>query len=54
MRSLCEIVVPPWRVAMRHWREVLFSVMPRNAGSVAAFLRLPDNCIVELGTRVRI
>ena len=49
-----EIVVPTRRAAMAHWREVLFSVMSRNAGSVAAYFRLPDNCVVELGTRVQI
>ena len=26
----------------------------RNAGSVAEFFRLPDNAVVELGTRVQI
>jgi KUP system potassium uptake protein len=30
----------------------LFAAMSRNAGSAAAFLRLPANTVVELGTRV--
>ena len=28
--------------------------VPLNAGSVAAFFRLPDNCVIELGTRVQL
>ena len=39
---------------MAHWREALFAVMSRNAGSVADFFRLPNNCVIELGTRVQI
>ena len=39
---------------MRPWREKLFAFMARNAGNVADFLRLPDNCVIELGTRVQI
>ena len=49
-----EIVVPTRGAGMAHWREALFAVMSRNAGSVAAFFRLPDNCVIELGTRVQI
>ena len=37
-----------------HWREHLFAAMSRNAGSVARYFRLPDNSVVELGTRVQI
>jgi KUP system potassium uptake protein len=29
-------------------------VMARNAGSVAGYFRLPNNCVIELGTRVQI
>jgi KUP system potassium uptake protein len=39
---------------MVRWRDALFTLMSRNAGSIADFLRLPDNCVVELGTRVQI
>jgi KUP system potassium uptake protein len=39
---------------MAHWREALFAAMLRNAGSVAGFFRLPNNCVIELGTRVQI
>jgi KUP system potassium uptake protein len=49
-----EIVVPTRNAGMAHWREALFAVMSRNAGSVADFFRLPHNCVIELGTRVQI
>jgi len=39
---------------MAHWRDKLFAAMSRNAGSVASFFRLPNNCVIELGTRVQI
>jgi KUP system potassium uptake protein len=48
-----ETVVPTRGGAWR-WRERLFAAMSRNAGSVATFFRLPDNAVVELGTRVQI
>ncbi|MDO9216118.1 MAG: potassium transporter Kup [Lacisediminimonas sp.] len=49
-----EIVVPTRGAGMARWREALFAVMSRNAGSVADFFRLPNNCVIELGTRVQI
>ncbi|MDQ6638398.1 MAG: KUP/HAK/KT family potassium transporter, partial [Pseudomonadota bacterium] len=49
-----EIVVPSRGTAMARWREVLFVAMSRNAGSVAEFFHLPDNCVIELGTRVQL
>lgn len=49
-----ETVVPTRGTGMAHWREALFAVMSRNAGSVAGFFRLPNNCVIELGTRVQI
>ena len=49
-----EIVVPTKGAGMAHWREALFAIMSRNAGSVAEFFRLPNNCVIELGTRVQI
>jgi KUP system potassium uptake protein len=39
---------------MALWREKLFAAMSRQAGGVAEFFRLPDNAVVELGTRVQI
>jgi KUP system potassium uptake protein len=49
-----EIVVPTKGAGMARWREALFALMSRNAGSVAGFFRLPNNCVIELGTRVQI
>lgn len=49
-----EIVVPTHGSGMTHWREALFATMSRNAGSVVTFFKLPDNGVVELGTRVLI
>ena len=49
-----EIVVPTKGAGMARWREALFALMSRNAGSVANFFRLPNNCVIELGTRVQI
>lgn len=49
-----ETIVPMHGSAMARWREALFALMSRNAGSVAGFFRLPNNCVIELGTRVQI
>ncbi|WP_210543453.1 potassium transporter Kup [Rhodoferax sp. PAMC 29310] len=49
-----EIVVPTKGAGMSHWREVCFAFMSRNAGSVSSFFQLPNNCVIELGTRVQI
>jgi KUP system potassium uptake protein len=46
--------VPTKGAGMAHWREALFALMSRNAGSVADFFHLPNNCVIELGTRVQI
>jgi len=49
-----DIIVPSRKGAMPRWRETLFATMARNAGNVSEFFRLPDNNVVELGTRVQI
>ena len=49
-----ETIVPTAGPGMAPWRERLFATMSRNAGSVVEFFRLPDNAVVELGTRVQI
>jgi KUP system potassium uptake protein len=49
-----ETVVPTHGSGMAHWRERLFAAMSRNAGSVVEFFRLPNNAVIELGTRVQI
>jgi KUP system potassium uptake protein len=49
-----EIIVPSPRATVARWRHKLFAAMSRNASSVADFFRLPDNCVVELGTRIQL
>jgi KUP system potassium uptake protein len=49
-----ETVVPTPGAGMAQWREKLFATMSRNAGGVVEFFHLPDNAVVELGTRVQI
>ncbi|SIK93827.1 Uncharacterised protein [Mycobacteroides abscessus subsp. abscessus] len=39
---------------MPDWQEHLFAAMSRNAGSVIEFFGLPNNAVIELGTRVQI
>ncbi|MDO8284546.1 MAG: potassium transporter Kup [Rhodoferax sp.] len=49
-----ETIVPTKGSGMAGWRESLFALMSRNSGSVVGFFRLPNNCVIELGTRVQI
>jgi KUP system potassium uptake protein len=49
-----ETVISTPGGGMTQWREKLFSAMTRNSGGVVEFFRLPDNAVVELGTRVQI
>jgi KUP system potassium uptake protein len=49
-----ELVVPTIGGGMSVWREKLFAQMHHNAGSAADFLRLPNNAVVELGSKVEI
>ena len=49
-----ETVVPTPGGGMAQWREIVFAAMTRNAGGVVEFFHLPDNAVVELGTRVQI
>ncbi len=49
-----ETVVVGPTGTMARWRERLFVAMSRNASGVAGYFRLPDNAVVELGTRVQI
>jgi KUP system potassium uptake protein len=39
---------------MATWRERLFAAMARNAGNAASYFSIPDNRVIELGTRVQI
>ena len=36
------------------WRDAVFALLARNAGSVTDFFNIPTNRVVELGTRVEI
>jgi KUP system potassium uptake protein len=49
-----ETIVATPGSGMALWREHLFAGMSRNASGVVEFFRLPDNAVVELGTRVQI
>ncbi|MES2361538.1 MAG: potassium transporter Kup [Pseudomonadota bacterium] len=49
-----DTVVPTIGDGMAPWREKLFAQMHRNAGSAADFLNLPNNAVVELGSKVEI
>ncbi|WP_295636360.1 potassium transporter Kup [uncultured Methylibium sp.] len=49
-----ETFVPRSARGLAGWRDRLFAAMSHNAGSVAEYFRLPDNAVVELGTRVQV
>jgi KUP system potassium uptake protein len=47
-----ETLIPKLGSEMAFWREKLFIAMFRNAGSAAAYFRLPPNRVVEIGTQI--
>jgi KUP system potassium uptake protein len=47
-----ETLIPRFGSEMAFWREKLFVALFRNAGSAAAYFKLPPNRVVELGTQV--
>ena len=49
-----DTVVPTIGSGMAQWREKLFAQMHRNAGAAADFLNLPNNAVVELGSKIEI
>ena len=49
-----DTVVPSVGGGMAQWREKLFAQMHRNASSAADFLKLPNNSVVELGSKIEI
>ena len=49
-----ETVVPTPGSGMAAWRERLFAKMSQQASGIAAHFQLPDNAVVEVGTRVQI
>ena len=49
-----DTVVPSIGRGMARWREKLFAQMHHNASGAADFLKLPNNAVVELGSRIEI
>lgn len=49
-----DLVVPTLSSGMAQWREKLFAQMHHNAGAAAQFLNLPNNAVIELGSKVEI
>ncbi len=47
-----ETLIPKLHSEMSFWREKVFVAMYRNAGSAAAYFKIPPNRIVELGAQV--
>ena len=48
-----DIVVPTFGSAMSLWRQKLFSQMHHSASAAADFLKLPNNAVVELGSKIQ-
>ncbi len=49
-----DLVVPSIGRGMMMWREKLFAQMHHNASGAADFLNLPNNAVVELGSKIEI
>jgi len=49
-----DLVVPTMGRGMMMWREKLFAQMHHNASGAADFLNLPNNAVVELGSKIEI
>ncbi len=49
-----DTVIPSIGSGMSPWREKLFAQMHHNAGAAADFLNLPNNAVVELGSKIEI
>ena len=49
-----DVVVPTIGSGMASWREKLFAQMHHNASGAADFLNLPNNSVVELGSKIEI
>ena len=49
-----DIVIPTIGSGMAQWREKLFAQMHHNASAAAEFLQLPNNAVVELGSKIEI
>jgi KUP system potassium uptake protein len=49
-----DTVIPTMGQGMAPWREKLFAQMHHNASAAADFLKLPNNSVVELGSKIEI
>ncbi len=49
-----DTVIPTIGSGMAPWREKLFAQMHHNASGAADFLKLPNNSVVELGSKIEI
>lgn len=49
-----ETIISGHGGTMAKWRDDLFSLMSRNAGSVVDYFNIPSNSVIELGSRVHI
>jgi len=49
-----DTVIPTIGSGMAAWREKLFAQMHHNASAAADFLMLPNNAVVELGSKIEI
>ena len=49
-----DTVIPTIGSGMAQWREKLFAQMHHNASAAADFLKLPNNSVVELGSKIEI
>ncbi|WP_295529466.1 potassium transporter Kup [uncultured Pseudacidovorax sp.] len=49
-----DTVIPTLGSGMAPWREKLFAQMHHNASGVADFMSLPNNAVVELGSKIEI
>ena len=49
-----DTVIPSIGSGMAPWREKLFAQMHHNASAAADFLNLPNNAVVEMGSKIEI
>lgn len=49
-----DVVTPTLGSGMAPWREKLFAQMHHNASAAAEFLHLPNNAVIELGSKIEI
>jgi len=49
-----DVVTPTLGSGMAPWREKLFAQMHHNASAAAQFLHLPNNAVIELGSKIEI